>query len=306
LKQKLLDLGYSETVTYSFVAAEENQRFSGIEPVRLKNPISAETSAMRTSLVPGLLSSFRYNYFRARRNVRIYEAGRLYPTDAEHPLREMPFLGMLASGDAQQKTVHAGQRQLNFFDLKGDLEILLDALRIPVHEVQWRDRQGSHQIPDYYHPRVSAEFLLGKESLGVIGQVHPSICESYKIRQDVFLAEIPLVSWYCFQAAPLHVKEPPKFPAVQRDISLVLDKGIPYVQVTSAILQIAPWQGVQVQSCTAFDQVPPEKLAPGKKGLGISIFYQARDRTLVEEEVNNYHEEILKCLEKELGAQLRT
>lgn len=306
LKQRLLGLGYSETITYSFIAAAENEKFGDAEPVRLRNPLSLETEVMRTSMVPGLLASCRYNYFRARRSVRIYEIGRLYPADEAHPLREKPFLGILASGNAQEKTVHSGYRPFNFFDLKGDIETLLESLKMPAGELRWLTRQDGAVIPDYYHPTVSAEFFLGNDSLGVVGQLHPSVSESNKIRQPVFLAEIPLAFWYDFVPAPFQIKEPPKFPAVQRDLSLIVDEDLPYVCVTSAILQVAASEEMPVQSCAAFDTYAGGVVPSGKKGLGVSIFYQASDRTLVEEDVNRYHETVLNRLREELGAQLRT
>jgi phenylalanyl-tRNA synthetase beta chain len=312
LKQRLLNLGFSETVTYSFVDASENQRFSSLKPVRLRNPLSRETEVMRTSLVPGLLSSFLHNYNRGIKSVRLYEMGRIYPwqgiimadclpTTDDAP--ENQVLGIVASGNVQEKTVHSEARSWNFFDVKGDLEILLNSLSLPLNRVRWQTAVSGGRLPDYYHPAVAAELSIGEQSFGVLGQLHPRICENYKIKQSVFLAEIPLAPWYAYEPGQLFVEEPARYPAVQRDLSIVVDKDIDYRAIESAVLQA----GIrEIQKCFPFDLYFGEKVPFGKKSVSIGIVYQAFDRTLVEEEVSRYHEMVLNLLQKELGAQLRT
>ena len=308
LKQRLLHHGYSETMTYSFIDAGENQRFSTLEPVRLKNPLSRETEVMRTSLVPGLLASFLQNYNRGMNSVRLYEMGRIYPmagrfirTTDDQP--ENLFLGIIASGNVQEKTVHADARPWNFFDLKGDLEMLLESLSIPLDQVTWQAEDSGAGVPPYYHPGVASGMKLRNDSLGVFGQLHPKVCEAYKIKQPVFLAEIPLAPWYRFQAGEHLVEEPAKFPAVRRDLSLVIDQSLNYRAIESTVLEAGI---LEVRKCFPFDLYLGEKLPSGKKGVSISIVYQAFDRTLVEEEVNGFHEKIVNLLQTKLGAQLRT
>ncbi|MCI0626180.1 MAG: phenylalanine--tRNA ligase subunit beta [Acidobacteria bacterium] len=313
LKRSLLGLGYSETLTYAFVAAAENQKFSSLDPVRLKNPLSLETEVMRTSLAPGLIASFLHNYQRGTKSVRLYELGRLYPCPARErvdlstlarPESEPAVLAMIASGNIEEKTVHNDKpRSTGFFDLKGDLVVLLESLSLPLDSILWRAQRSGGQIPDYYHPAVSAELSLGGESLGVCGQLHPRVCDAYKIKQPVFLAEIPLEAWYRYERPDRMVRELAKFPTVQRDLSLVLDKDIDCQTIESTVLQA----GIrEVQRCFPFDLYFGEKLPSNKKGISISIVYQSQDRTLVDEEVNQFHEKILKLLESKLGAQLRT
>jgi phenylalanyl-tRNA synthetase beta chain len=306
LKQRLLHLGYSETMTYSFIDASENERFSALEPVRLQNPLSSETEVMRTSLVPGLLASFLHNYNRGLNSVRLYEIGRIYPsagrfvpTTDDQP--ENLFLGIIASGNVQEKTVHADARSWSFFDLKGDLEVLLDSLSIPLDQVSWQEAPEASFY--YYHPGVATVLKLGKEALGVFGQLHPKMCQTYKIKQKVFLAEIPLAAWYRYEAGERFVEEPAKFPAVRRDLSIVIDQSMNYAAIESTVLEA----GIrEVRKCFPFDLYLGEKLPSGKKSVSLSIVYQAYDRTLVEEEVNGYHEKIVNLLQRKLGAQLRT
>jgi phenylalanyl-tRNA synthetase beta chain len=149
---------------------------------------------------------------------------------------------------------------------------------------------------------VSAELRLGSDSLGVCGQLHPRVCEGYKIKQPVFLAEVPLEVWYRYQPPERTVRELAKFPAVQRDLSLVVNRDIEVEAIETAVLQA----GIrEVQKCFPFDLYFGEKLPSDKKGVSISIVYQSSDRTLVDEEVNQFHETILNLLRSKLGAQLR-
>ncbi|HET6961835.1 MAG TPA: phenylalanine--tRNA ligase subunit beta [Terriglobia bacterium] len=303
LKRTLLGLGYSESLTYAFVAAAETEKFSAVQPVRLKNPLSLETDVMRTSLVPGLLASLLRNYHRGTRSVRLYELGRIYGANPDGLPTEPPALGLIASGNTEEKSVHNERpKNTTFFDLKGDLEVLLESLSIPVKQVLWNTPGNGGSVPDFYHPAVSAELRLGSDSLGVCGQLHPRVCESYKIRQPVILAEIPLGAWYRYQSPERVSVELPKFPAVQRDLSLVLAKDIDYAAIEAVVLQ----EGIrEVQRCFPFDLYFGEKLPSDKKGISISIVYQSSDRTLVDEEVNQFHETILNLLRTKLGAQLR-
>jgi phenylalanyl-tRNA synthetase beta chain len=248
----------------------------------------------------------------------LYELGRLYLHDG-HKLKfvaekdsdflasmehEKPSLGLLTSGNIEEKSVHNDKpRGTGFFDLKADLELLLESLSVPVDQVLWRDRSKGGLVPEYYHPAVSAELRLGTDPLGVCGQLHPQVCEGYKIKQPVFLAEIPLEYWYRYQPPERTTRELPKFPAVQRDVSLVLDKDIDCEAIQSLVMQA----GIrEVQRCFPFDLYFGEKLPSGKQGISISIVYQAPDRTLVDDEVNQFHETILNLLQSKLGAQLRT
>jgi phenylalanyl-tRNA synthetase beta chain len=303
LKRTLLGLGYSESLTYAFVAAAETEKFSAVQPVRLRNPLSLETEVMRTSLVPGLLASLLRNYHRGTRSVRLYELGRTYAANPDGIPTEAPALGLITSGNIEEKSVHNEKpRSTTFFDLKGDVEALLESLSVPLRQVLWKAPEKGGSVPDFYHPAVSAELHFGSDLLGVCGQLHPRACESYKIKQPVFLAEIPLGAWYRYESPERVSAELPKFPGVQRDISLVLAKDIDCAAIETVVLEA----GIrEVQRCFPFDLYFGEKLPSDKKGISISIVYQSSDRTLVDDEVNQFHETILNLLRSKLGAQLR-
>jgi len=303
LKERLIGLGYSEAMTYSFIDQQENQKFSNLEPIRLLNPLSSEMEVMRTSLLPGLLRSFLWNYNRGMKNVKLYEMAKIYYGSAEQPHEEV-YLGFIISGGLEERTVHGLYRELNFFDLKGDMETLLDSLSVPVNEICFRVPGQAFIETNLrpYHPGALAEIYLGEQKLGVCGQLHPLVCEEYKIKQSVFVAEIPLEDWFNLATGRKVFKEIVKFPSVQRDLSIIVDKDIDYSKIRSAILQA---NIAEVQTVFPFDLFMGEKLPPGKKGVSVSIIFQATDRTLMEEEVNRFQETVLALLRKKLGAQLR-
>jgi phenylalanyl-tRNA synthetase beta chain len=267
------------------------------------NPISAETEVMRTSLLPGLLSSFLRNYNRGMKTARLYELGRLYLGMEGDISREEESLGMINSGFAQEKTPYGEAVSFGFFDLKGDVEILLEAVRLPVDRVSYVRSPGSSADLEYYHPAVACELWIDQTKIGIMGRLHPELCEAYKIRQPVFAAELQLGLCYRFQVDEQIFREFPKYPSVQRDISIIVDKSTEYKAIEWAILSV----GIEeVQQVYPFDLYLGDKLPASKKGVSISIVFQSKDRTLLEEEIVQYQESILKALSQKLGATLRT
>jgi len=293
-------------MTYSFIDELEGQRFSEHRPVRLFNPLSSETEVMRASLLPGLLRSLLHNYHRGLKSAKLFEIGKIYLEGADRQPREETYLGMVATGNAEEKSVHSPGRAISFFDMKGEIEILFGA--------SWRHislkaavGEDKGQAPKYYDPGHSVQLSWeGTFNVGVFGQLDPGICQNYKIKQPVWVAEIPLQHLppeYDPASAEKIFHEIPRFPSVQRDISLVAEKDVTYSKIESIIRQA----GIkEIQRIFPFDLYSGERLPPGKKGISITISYQASDRTLVEEEVNRYHETIVALLADELGAELRT
>ena len=309
LKERLTHLGYSETLTYSFIDESENRRFADHEPIRLLNPLSAETGVMRASLLPGLLHSFLRNYNRGIKSARLYEIGKIYRNHAGQKPQEEDYLGMIASGNYQEVSVHSVTRAINFFDLKGDIEILLQSLGLPVKEVCFlgpMHRMEQEQMPcfspNHYHPGVAAEIRWRGQHLGIFGQLHPKVCELYKIRQPVWVAEIPLLQWYNLRAAKKVFHEIPRFPSIQRDLSMFVDKDVDYSRIESTIEQA---NIKEIQKVFPFDLYVGGKLPSDKKGISISIVYQAFDRTLTEEEVNQHQQKIGALLAEKLGVEIR-
>ncbi len=305
IQARLRGLGYHETLSYSFVDASENLRFSQLDTVRISNPLSSEMEVMRTSLVPGLFQSLLRNYNRGIKNARLYELGRIYWWKAEGVSEEEPHLGLIATGREVEKQLHQAGRDFSFYDLKGDVASLLAALQLPAVELEFRRPRPlsiASLKTEIFHPGVSAEIWRRKQCLGILGQLHPTLVDSYKVKQDVFVALLSLGTIFETESKEIQFREIPRFPVVQRDLALVIPHEVEYKQIEQSL---SAEEIPELREFAPFDLYVGEKLPAGKKGLAISLFYQAPDRTLQEEEVNRLQERVLTILHSHFGAELR-
>jgi len=194
--------------------------------------------------------------------------------------------------------------------LKGDIEALLQSVGVSQAQIRFSsclDGVGNAEelasIPAYYHPRLSIKFTWEGSERGLMGQLHPGLCGEYKIKQPVWVVEMPLRVWPDLRMVDRAFKEVPRFPSIQRDISMVVETSVTYSNIESTIRQAAI---KEIQWVSPFDLYKGEHLPADKKGLSVTICYQAFDRTLLEEEVNRYQEIVIALLAEKLGAQLRT
>jgi len=297
---KLVNLGYSETLTYPFVDEKDNLRFSSNSGVALLNPLSSETGVMRTSLIPGLLASLSWNYNRSIRSIRLFEIGKIYGWDKLGKPREELRLAMLVSGNLQDKSIHVSSQPFTFFDVKGDIQVLLGSLSILSQAVQFKI---SNTGVNHWHPGIAGEIWLERTQLGFLGQLHPAICEEYKVKQPVYIAEVWLSVLFPFWKATTKMKIIPRFPSIQRDLSILVDQSVAYAEIESVI-----WStGIQeLSQVLPFDLYQGDQVGSGKKGISVTLVYQRLDRTLVEEEATCFQQKVLFHLRDKLGAQLRS
>ncbi len=286
LRNALSATGYSEIYTWSFSNEELERRFyPDIEPVHLQNPMSEEESILRTSLVPGMLKTLQWNQNRGNRDLQLYELSKVYYAGGEHRT-----LTLGACGELRMTGVHDTRRDFDFFVLKGDIEEILRSFNVPMHLT-------TDNIPKYYHPGRFAR--VGH--LAMFGELHPNYAEPFKFRQRVYLAEIDL-QLLLSNSGARPVDQIPKFPAIRRDFSLVLDKGTQYGAVQKTIAGTGISEIVRVEP---FDRMESGSFPETKYSLSISVVYQSTDRTLTDVEVEGFDRKILQALEERLGAQLR-
>ena len=195
LRSSLLALGYDEAISLTFISKEDARRFSTAPELDLANPLSDEASVMRTSLVPGMLNMLAYNLNRGSENVRLFEAGNAFEAAGRKGGGDETQIVLGATGNVDADVVRglapgAAARPLSFFDLKGDVEDLLAALR-PLGALGY-----DAQTADYYHPGRSARALMDGAMVAQFGQIHPDVAAARKLKQDVFVAEIYLDRLY--------------------------------------------------------------------------------------------------------------
>lgn len=290
----LTALGYREIIPSSLIAPEENARFTDRPPVALANPLSADASALRSTTVPSMVRALKWNLDRARDDLRLFEIGKTYtPSDGELP-REERVLTVGLTGHRRPNSVHDDAAPADFFDLKGDVETLFEAFELPARKFE---AEGCN----CYEPSRAGRFLAGAETLAHFGRLAAALEREYKLRQPIYLAEVDLDR---LLASPLRArtfKPFSKFPAVERDFSLVVPEGVSYARLEGAVLGAGL---AELQDVRPVDRFTGRALEPGTYSLLLRVTFQSPDRTLTSEEADEFGQRLLRALEP-LGIRLR-
>jgi phenylalanyl-tRNA synthetase beta chain len=303
LRSGLLALGYSETISLTFISKNDAQRFSTAPELDLANPISDEASVMRTSMVPSMLNMLAYNLNRGSDHVRLFESGNVFEASgADSKLveksLELKRISIGATGNVDAEVVRglvpgAAARPFSFFDLKGDIESLLAPFS---HWTLYYDAQTA----DYYHPGRSARALLDGATVAQFGQIHPDVVAARKLRQDVFVAEIYLDRLYQHDLRQVRYEALPRFPAVERDFSFVFDDGVEFEKIHQSV------SGLGISELRSFVPVEifrGEKVGAGKYSILMRAKLQSSEHTLRDDEVAQWATQIAKALEGLGGVQ---
>ena len=298
LKQKTADIlvgcGMQEIVTYSLVSLDALKRFDrDAAPLKVANPISPEQEYMRTSLRPGLLGTLAANLKHDENGIRLFEASRVYiPQRNDLPHERETLCGAMC-GPRAERSWHGQSGVMDFFDAKGIIETLLEQLGVAAEYTASTDSA--------LVPTRQAAISANGQAIGVLGELHPRIAEEYDITsQTICLFEIDLEKLLSATSSDKKFQALPKFPAVLRDIAIILDVETPSQKVIDIIVKSSLAARV-----TLFDVYTGKQVPQGKKSLALSISYQSPDRTLTDKEVDKAQGKILERLTKELGATLR-
>ncbi|MHB8067632.1 MAG: phenylalanine--tRNA ligase subunit beta [Desulfobaccales bacterium] len=295
-RKLLLSHGFFEVINYSF-QSEKLQALpgDGSEALRLANPLSEEQSLMRTSLLPGVLDALRRNHLKQMADVRLFELSKIFlpVAGAEQPREEQWLTGVM-SGAREESSWLASKSPVDFFDLKGVVETLLQGLLIP--EVSFR----ADALPAYL--RQGARVYAGDLELGVLGEIAPQIGEKLDLEGPVWAFELNFQT-LAAAAQPFPLFTPlPRYPAVYLDIALIVPEAVPASRVTQELYYHgAPW----LVEARLFDVYAGAPIAAGKRSLAFRLTYRDPERTLTDEAVNRHHEALVKTLQEELGAELR-
>lgn len=295
LRELLAARDYQEVVNFSFVDAQWEADFCGNrEPVRLANPIASHLSVMRSSLIGGLVANLSANLKRRVERVRIFELGRCFLRDGgdeevagyRQPLR----LGILCAGTAVPLQWGSKTRNADFFDAKADLEALLSP----------RVGKFERLVHPALHPGRAAAVVLDGASVGVIGEVHPQWVDKYELSCAPLVIEIDLS--VLFQAPIPRYKEVSRFPAVMRDLALVVADDVPLTALIEALRGCAPQIVVSVE---LFDLYVGEGVETGQKSLAFRVVMQDTRRTLADAEVDAALAVMIENAEQKFAAKLR-
>jgi phenylalanyl-tRNA synthetase beta chain len=297
LRERLIGLGYREIVTIPHVDEQRDELFrpTGVAPAKLANPLSEEASVLRSTGSVTMAAAIEWNLNHGQRSVKLFEIGRHYRFNGATPM-ETPVLAIGATGEVRPQGLHDAAREYSFADLKGDLE----AIGAVSGGIGWQD--GG---PEWLNAAKRGKIFLKENELGAGGLLAKRVADRYKFRQDVFLAEITLGPLYCsyYGAKNARRYEPlPRFPAVERDFSLLLVDGVKFADVTKAIQSLGI---AEISSIEAADLFRGKNVPAGKYSLMVRVTLQSKAATLTDAQIAEFSGKIVAALEKNLGAQLR-
>ncbi len=294
LRALLVDHGYQEAITYSFIDPALEQAFNpDHSPRMLANPISTELSAMRSSLLPGLIKALQYNLNRQQSCVRLFEAGRRFDAAGENGPEKVMLAGVL-TGEVTPKAWDQPARIADFFDIKGDVQALLGTAGIR------KDIGFEVAVHPALHPGQSARVDYRGATIGWIGALHPRLQEMLGIEQNVYMFELD-VDGLAEGLLP-HFEILSRYPAIRRDIALVVDEGVTAAQITSSI---HAEEVQELKEVHLFDVYIGKGVPDGRKSVALGLILQDLSRTLTDNEVEQIQSRLISRLTRDTGATLR-
>ncbi|KXI22054.1 phenylalanine--tRNA ligase subunit beta [Photobacterium sanguinicancri] len=297
VRDLLVDRGYHEAITYSFVEPEQQTLIvPGVEPLVLPFPISADMSAMRLGLIQGLLNTVVHNQKRQQPRVRLFEYGlRFIPCEtAENGMRQEPMLAGVIAGNRSEEHWDIESNTVDFFDLKGDLEAVLE---LTANDVAFGFKSAKHPA---LHPGQTAAIVVDGKEVGVIGTVHPELERKFGLNGRTVVFEI---EWSAINSRELpEAAAVSKFPANRRDIAVVVSEDVAAGDVVEACRAHG---GELLTGVNLFDVYRGKGVEEGNKSLAIALSLQSTERTLEEADIANAVEAIVAALAEKFNASLR-
>lgn len=297
IKEALVSKGLSEIYTYGFYnpndldkcLIDKNSDLRS-QTIKLKNPLSEDYSVMRTTTLPSMMQTLSTNNAKKNKNVTLFDISRVYKdVDGKIEAGEIPEEEMIV-------TLGAYGENMDFYVLKGLVETVLKVSSVQRYEVIAEKSNPS------YHPEKTAKICVGKDVIATLGEIHPKVSENYDISNRVYVAEISMDKIVKYARVERKYIEVPKYPAVERDLAMLIDEDIEVAQIEKVITR----KGKKIlEEVELFDVYRNEKLGNKKKSVAYSLKFRAKDRTLTDEEINKAMEEIITELEKTFKAELR-
>ncbi len=296
----LVEWGFQQVFTPVLMDPESAQLWEP-QPVQLVNALGVEYSVLRPSLVPSLARVLSHNVRVGERTVRIFELGKVFRRRGEgrrlEDYEERVQLGILLSGAAAPLQWGVPYRESDFYDLRGIVEQLLARLRIP--EPRWEPWQSQRPFPLL---PAAVRLWIGDDQVGWLGQLRPRWLKKLEVEQPAFVAILELAVLERRVEPPAQYVPVPEYPAIRRDIAVVVDAAVPVPLLMELIRRTG---GEWLEDVTLFDVFTAPAFGEGKRSLAFALRFRSRERTLREEEVTPVVERIVAELERQTGARLR-
>jgi len=294
LARLLVDRGFQEAICYSFVDPKMQQRFDpAVEPIALANPISSDLAVMRTTLWAGLVSILQHNLNRQQSRIRLFEYGLAFHRQ-DTDIKQENHLSGVVYGGVEPEQWGCATRKVDFYDVKGDVEALLALTK---RGNEFRFVAESHPA---LHPGQSARIYLGEQPVGWLGAIHPTLERELDLHGQTYVFEIEAKALCTRNVAKF--MEISKFPAIRRDLAVVVEDSVSATEVLDCIRSVAPESLVNLK---LFDVYQGEHIDSGRKSLALGLTLQTQSRTLTDEEVDAAIKTVVNTLGTRLGATLR-
>ena len=287
VKDLLRGAGFFEIVTYSFIAVESLRKLRmapddpRLQPIPLLNPLSEEQAVMRTSLVPGVLQAAAHNFGRLNEDLRIYELSKVFlPRQGEAlPLEAHHLVGLMA-GRRAPHLLYGNDEEVGYTDVKGAVEPVLEHFNLG------GIRYVAEDLPPYLDEACAASIFVRGLRLGFLGKLHPAVAEAFDFKKPIYLFELDFDGIYTARDPFPMFRPLPRFPAVARDMALIVDENL---QVQEPLDFILRQEEGLLEKVELFDIYRNPQIGGGKKSIGYRLVYRAPDRSLTDEEVNVVH-----------------
>ncbi len=305
VKDILVAAGMNEIISFSFTHPQTFDKLNIPvdsqlrQAVEIMNPITDEFPLLRTTAVSSVLETIARNLSRKNEDLKIFEIGSVF-TPKALPLTELPIEKLMLCGALTGKRTdiawNQGKDTVDFYDAKGVIEALFERLGIQKYTVQ----AGEHYA---MHPGKTALFMKGKEIIAYVGEVHPQVQAQMNITKKTYLFEMDIEKLMKYSALTCRYQSLPKYPAMSRDLALVVADDITASEVEKVIVKNA---GNLLNNICLFDVYTGEQVGKGQKSLAFSLQFQSAEKTLTDAEIDPYFESIIKALEEAFNAKLRS
>lgn len=294
LRNKLIDLGLNETLSYILVNSKEAMQYAilpdGYENAKLLDPMTEERNTLRYSMIPSLVKIYEYNKAREQKDICIFEIGKGFYKNGEE-YGENNKLCVLMSGEYYLGI--SNKKHVDFYTIKGIAEEVLEYMG-------YKDRYSfviKNKLPKEFHPHQTAEISVNNDIVGIIGKLHPA-----NFKEAVYALEINLDKLLDKKVGKMKYKEISKYPSVKKDLSIIVDKNITSQEIAMAIKKAG---GRLLLDSRVFDVYTGSGIDENKKSIAYSITFGSQEKTLTDEEINALMDKIITALEKGFEAELR-
>ena len=296
VKQRLVGWGFQEVIADSLVDPQKSELFGdSATTISVLNPVTSDHSVLRTNLAITMLQAILVNQNRKQSDLKLFEIGKIYSMQKGEP-REDWRLGLAVTGNRFNRSWDTKPEEVDFFGLKGALQALAETLRIP--DLSFSPVENPYLSHSY---SISSNCVTG--SFGTMGLVSGQILEKLDIKNNVYLAELKLSKLETLAGQERHFQPLSKYPPVERDIAILVDKS---TLAQDIVVKIKSWAAGLAEEVGIFDVYQGKQVPQDKKSLAFFIRYRSAEKTLTEDEVNAVQQKIIQNLEQEFKAQLRS